>query len=260
MATLPAHFHVESTQACVLLVSPVWVTTRTVATGRLAQEVRVAEDQKRAVLLVEDDRRFRDSFARTFTESADFQVATAVDTVAAALQALRDTRADLLLADLGLPDGSGLDVIRAATASQPECAILVVTVFGDEEHVVNAIEAGASGYLLKDSSATELLAAARDLLAGGSPISPMVARLVLNRMRGLPEASAPGDAEIELTERETQILSYVAKGFSFADICGLLGITANTVKTHINRIYRKLAVHSRGQAVYEATRLGLIDL
>jgi DNA-binding NarL/FixJ family response regulator len=218
------------------------------------------ELQKHSVLVVEDDRRFRERFTRTFAASADFCVGASVYTVSAGLQALRASPMDLLVVDLGLPDGSGLQVIREAAAEQPDCAILVVTVFGDEEHVVNAIEAGAGGYLLKDSSDEELLVAGRDLLAGGSPISPMVARLVLNRMRRAPERETPGDAEVGLSDREAQILGYVAKGFSFADICGLLNITVNTVKTHVNRIYRKLAVHSRAQAVYEATRLGLIDL
>ena len=212
-----------------------------------------------SVLIVEDDRRFRESFVRAFAADAGFHLHDDVDTVADALVAVRGAKIDLLVCDLGLPDGSGLDVIREATAAQAGCAILVVTVFGDEEHVVKAIEAGAGGYLLKDSTNAELLAAARDLVAGGSPISPMVARLVLNRMRGIPEPIA-ANPDVALTERETQILSYVAKGFSFADICGLLEITANTVKTHINRIYRKLAVNSRSQAVYEASRLGLIDL
>jgi DNA-binding NarL/FixJ family response regulator len=213
----------------------------------------------RTVLVVEDDRRFRENFARAFAGSGDFRLVAAVANVAAAMAALRESPVDLLLADLGLPDGSGIEVIREAVSRSPACAALVVTVFGDEEHVVSAIEAGASGYLLKDSSGDELLAAARDLLAGGSPISPMVARLVLNRLR--PGREKPVlESDVELTEREAQILGYVAKGFSFADICGLLGITTNTVKTHVNRIYRKLAVHSRGEAVYEATRLGLIDL
>jgi DNA-binding NarL/FixJ family response regulator len=214
-----------------------------------------------SVLIVEDDRRFRESFVRAFSADAGFHLHDDVDTVAEGLMALRSAKIDLLVCDLGLPDGSGLDVIREATAAQPGCAILVVTVFGDEEHVVRAIEAGAGGYLLKDSTNAELLAAARDLVAGGSPISPMVARLVLNRMRGQgPDKPMVADPDVALTEREAQILSYVAKGFSFADICGLLEITANTVKTHINRIYRKLAVNSRSQAVYEASRLGLIDL
>jgi DNA-binding NarL/FixJ family response regulator len=217
-------------------------------------------DDPLSVLVVEDDRRFRERFVRAFTAAADFRLHDDVDTVAEALIELRTASIDLLVCDIGLPDGSGLDVIREATAAQPDCAILVVTVFGDEETVVKAIEAGAAGYLLKDSSDTELLAAARDLVAGGSPISPMVARLVLNRMRGRSDKPVAADSDVELTEREAQILSYVAKGFSFADICGLLEITANTVKTHVNRIYRKLAVNSRSQAVYEATRLGLIDL
>ena len=112
----------------------------------------MASGDVRSVLIVEDDRRFRDAFTRTFVDSTDFFVSAAVGTVAAALGVLREAAPDLLVVDLGLPDGSGLDVIRESVRRHPDGAILVVTVFGDEEHVVNAIEAGASGYLLKYSS------------------------------------------------------------------------------------------------------------
>jgi DNA-binding NarL/FixJ family response regulator len=219
----------------------------------------VQQPEQRSVLIVEDDRTFRTRFQQILTDAGTFRIVAAVDSVAAALAVLRDNPIDLLIADLGLPDGNGITVIREAAQHQRECAAMVDTVFGDEEHVVNAIEAGACGYLLKDSSADEFLSAVYDLLSGGSPVSPMVARLVLNRLRG-SRRSVSEDPSIELSEREAEILTLVAKGFSFSDICQLLAITSNTVKTHINRIYRKLAVHSRGQAVYEATRLGLIDM
>jgi len=166
-----------------------------------------------------------------------------------------------VVVDLGLPDGDGTELIRAAALLQPQCAVMVVTVFGDEEHVVGAIEAGAIGYLLKDSSGEDMLGALHDLLDGGSPISPMVARLVLSRLRApAPPSSMPSDAGVALSEREAEILTLVAKGFSFAEICDLLSITVNTVKTHVNRTYRKLGVNSRGQAVHEASRLGLIEM
>ena len=140
---------------------------------------------------------------------------------------------------------------------------MVVTVFGDEEHVVRAIEAGATGYLLKDAGDNDIHGALLDLLQGGSPISPMVARLVLARLRApAARAAAESDAasEVGLSEREVEILTLVAKGFSFSEICGLLDITVNTVKTHVHRTYRKLGVNSRGQAVHEALRLRLIRL
>jgi DNA-binding NarL/FixJ family response regulator len=215
---------------------------------------------QRSVLIVEDDRTFRARFETILASAGAFRVVDAVDTVARGLRTLRESVIDLLIVDLGLPDGNGIDVIREAARTQPECAVMVVTVFGDEEHVVAAIESGASGYLLKDSSTEDFLVAVQDLLNGGSPVSPMVARLVLNRLRA-PRARAENvEPSVELSDRETEILTLVAKGFSFGDICQLLSITTNTVKTHVNRIYRKLAVHSRGQAVYEATRLGLIEI
>ena len=223
----------------------------------------MAERERVAVVIVEDDPAFRARFEQILAPAAGYDVLAAVGSVAEGIDAVRAAPVDLLVVDLGLPDGDGIEVIREVTERQPACAVMVVTVFGDEEHVVSAIEAGASGYLLKDSDPADFTAAVRDLLDGGSPVSPMVARLVLERLRRparRPPFETGGEDLVQLSEREAEILTLVAKGFSFADICGLLSITNNTVKTHVNRIYRKLAVHSRGQAVYEAARLGLIDL
>ncbi|MGH8243217.1 MAG: response regulator [Steroidobacteraceae bacterium] len=224
----------------------------------------MAEREPVDVVVVEDDASFRERFAEILSRDGGFRVRALAETVAGGLAAVNAQTIDLLVVDLGLPDGDGIEVIRAATERQPDCAAIVVTVFGDEEHVVSAIEAGARGYLLKDCDEEEFMTAVRDLLAGGSPVSPMVARLVLNRLcraSSAPAAADDGtDEGVELSERESEILTLVAKGFSFGDVCSLLSITQNTVKTHVNRIYRKLAVHSRGQAVYEATRMGLIDL
>lgn len=215
------------------------------------------------VLIVEDDRNFRLRFQGVLGTDPRWCVVDAVDTLAAGLQALRQLRPQLLMVDLGLPDGDGAELIRTAALEQPETLSMVVTVFGDEEHVVRAIEAGATGYLLKDAGDDDIHGALRDLLQGGSPISPMVARLVLARMRARaepPAAELEADTEVGLSEREVEILTLVAKGFSFSEICGLLSITVNTVKTHVHRAYRKLGVHTRGQAVHEALRLRLIRL
>lgn len=211
------------------------------------------------VLIVEDDRNFRLRFQWVLGADPRWRVVAAVDTLAAGLQALRQLRPQLLMVDLGLPDGDGAELIRTAALEQPDAACMVVTVFGDEEHVVRAIEAGATGYLLKDAGDDDIRGALQDLCEGGSPISPMVARLVLARMRA-PAAEPEAAAEVGLSEREVEILTLVAKGFSFTEICGLLAITVNTVKTHVHRTYRKLGVHSRGQAVHEALRLRLIRL
>lgn len=213
------------------------------------------------VLIVEDEAEFRKRFEVIVSEANDLALVGSVGTVAEALVAIRERPFDVLLIDLGLPDGSGVQVIRAASALRPDARIMVVSVFGDEENVIQSIGAGAAGYILKDSLSIEFVSTIRELLAGGSPISPMVARLVLNQARTLYADRAAPEKETEdaaFTEREMEILNLVAKGFSFNEIAGLLDISINTVKTHVNRIYAKLAVHSRSEAVYEAAKIGLL--
>jgi len=212
------------------------------------------------VAIVEDHAAPCERYADLIASATDIRLLWTAHTVAEALRKLEAGAPHVLLVDLGLPDGSGLQVIARAKARHPNCEVMVVSVFGDEEHVVGAIAAGASGYLLKDALADSFLNTIRELRAGGSPISPSIARIVLNRARPAGPAAAPGEPpECELADREREILALVAKGFNFQEIGRLLGVSSNTVKTHIYRIYRKLAVHSRGEAVFEAQRLGLLD-
>jgi DNA-binding NarL/FixJ family response regulator len=213
------------------------------------------------VLIVEDDAEFRLRFETIVAEANDLILAGSVGFVADALTAIEGCPFDVLLVDLGLPDGTGVDVIRAAHRRCPAARIMVVSVFGDEENVVQSIVAGASGYILKDSLSSEFVLTIRELLAGGSPISPMVARLVLNQARSsfADHISSNQEAsEAVFTEREIEILTRVAKGFSFNEIANLLDISVNTVKTHVNHIYSKLSVHSRSEAIYEAGKIGLL--
>jgi DNA-binding NarL/FixJ family response regulator len=137
----------------------------------------------------------------------------------------------------------------------------VITIFGDEPHVVGALEAGALGYLLKDGTPEYIGASIVDMLAGGSPISPAIARHLLRRFRGDAPARA-GEAESvpPLSEREGEVLRLIVKGFTYAEIAELLGVSAHTVTTHVRGIYRKLEVHSRSEAVYEALQLGLVKV
>ncbi len=212
------------------------------------------------VAIVEDDGALRERYAELIATARDAHIAWVAGTVADAMQRLLVSAPDVLLVDLGLPDGSGLSVISFAKRRYPRCEVMVVSVFGDEENVVAAIEAGASGYLLKDALAESFLNTIRELRAGGSPISPSIARILLNRARDLHRSGDPRELpESDLAERELEILGLVAKGFNFPEISRLLGISNNTVKTHIYRIYRKLSVHSRGEAVFEAKKLGLLD-
>ncbi len=216
------------------------------------------------VLLVEDDEPTRGRLARAVDTHAQLQVSAAVGTCAAARQAIAAAVPDVSLVDLGLPDGSGVDLIREIHAACPESEIMVVTVFADEAHVVAALEAGASGYLLKDGSAEYIADSIMQMLAGGSPISTSIARYLLRRFRDTPDAAPDGkrgenDAP-RLTARESDVLELVAKGFSYSEIGAALGMSVHTVTSHIKHIYRKLAVRSRGEAVFEASQLGLIKL
>jgi DNA-binding NarL/FixJ family response regulator len=138
---------------------------------------------------------------------------------------------------------------------------MVVTVFGDEEHVLASIEAGAAGYLLKDASEESFLSSLRELMAGGSPISPIIARRLLKRFQPKAMVAATADvpeSDINLSEREREILVLASKGYNYPEMGKLMGISPHTVTSHVKKIYRKLAVHSRGEAVFEAHRMGLI--
>ncbi len=135
------------------------------------------------VALVEDDAHFRDAFAAAIAEAGDMTLVSVASTRAEGMKALQLPPADVLLVDLGLPDGSGIDVIRAAQILWPACHAMVSTTFGDEAHVIQSIEAGAAGYLLKDSVPRKMVEEIRSLNAGGSPISPLIARQILTRFR-----------------------------------------------------------------------------
>jgi DNA-binding NarL/FixJ family response regulator len=179
---------------------------------------------------------------------------------------------DVLLVDLGLPDGSGLDVISAAVARYPQCEPLVISVFGDEDSVLASIEAGALGYIHKDAAPEDIALTILEMKAGASPISPMIARRVLARYRllqsgGRTEPDAPAAAAAPapeaaaralLSRREQEVLTLIARGFSYAEIARLQGLSVHTVQTHIKHLYGKLAVHSKNEAVFEAMRLGLL--
>ncbi|MEO9147825.1 MAG: response regulator transcription factor [Burkholderiaceae bacterium] len=223
-----------------------------------------------SVLVVEDEPEFLRRFSDAVLADPQLRLIGAVGTGHAGIALLDSEAPDAMLVDLGLPDISGVEVIRHATRTKPNCDILVVTMFGDDEHVTAAIEAGATGYLLKDASEQRIAAGIHELRAGGSPISPSIARRVLSRFRvGLsanseapvatpsrPMPLTPNDSP--LTARETEILRMTAKGFGFDTIGELLQISPHTVVAHVKKIYRKLAVHSRGEAVYEASQMGLL--
>lgn len=215
------------------------------------------------VLIVEDEPEFMRRFSNAVLSDPKLSLVAAVSTGAAGLAMLDLQTPDVLLVDLGLPDIHGVKLIAHAAKHHPACDVLVVTMFADDENVVASIEAGASGYLLKDASSGHIAASIHELRAGGAPISPGIARRVLQRFRmqvspsETTETKPPAEAS-PLTVRETELLRMVAKGFTFETIGKLLDISHHTVVAHVKKIYRKLAVHSRSEAVYEASQMGLL--
>jgi DNA-binding NarL/FixJ family response regulator len=212
------------------------------------------------VALIEDDAETRQRLAASICEHDWLELVEVFTTGTEALSTLASANPDVLLVDLGLPDISGLEIIRFAAARLPECDILVISMFGDEATVLAALEAGARGYLLKGSLARDISIDIRDLRDGGSPLSPSIARQVLKRLQSRqPERAKGGSSEdTGLSPREIEILNAISRGFSYAETAVTLGITIGTVHTHLKRIYGKLAVHSKTEAVYEASRLGLL--
>ena len=172
---------------------------------------------------------------------------------AEAVHSLEHCTFDLVLLDLGLPDGSGLDLIAPLRASQgDQCNIVITTIFDDDKHLVKALQQGANGYLLKDDDTEAFVKQLQGLLQDRPPVSTRSLSRLLNKMQ--PDSS-PG---VELTTREQDVLQLVAKGFSVAESAGMLGLTTNTVKSYLKTIYTKLDIGSRAEATAEAIRRGLI--
>lgn len=215
------------------------------------------ETTQARIVIVEDDPRVRDALAEAIAGHDGFRLAGTAGSIGEAA-GLLPVATDVVLLDLGLPDGSGTALIPHFRQSG-EAKIVILTSFGDRKTVLEAIEAGADGYLLKDSSDEEILAAIRSAIEGGAPISAAAAVHLLDRLRS-QKAEADADNRPALTARETELLQLFAKGYSYKETARLLSISPLTVGNHVRSIYRKLDVHTRGEAVYEAVRSGKLDM
>lgn len=217
------------------------------------------------VALVDDDVDFQLAMADALSTSSDMELQGIAGTKADGLRMLNAPQVDVLIVDLGLPDGSGIDVIVAAHEKWPECNLMVSTTFGDELHVMQSLEAGATGYLLKDSAPKNLMNEIRSLHSGGSPISPLIARKILTHFcsdsKKLTEQvfKAADINQVSLSKREQEVLEYITKGFSSNEIAILLNVSPHTILTFIRRIYTKLKVKSKTEAIYEARNQGLLN-
>lgn len=216
------------------------------------------------IAVIEDDDRLRSHFCKVIASAPDMHVAASASTLAEGMELFskRGEVTDVLLVDLGLPDGSGLDLIAAARKHWPSCEVMVCTSFSDETTVIGAIEAGASGYLLKELPPERIVEEIRSLKNGGSPISPVIARQILQRLRpqAQPDIPPPETATDgrPLSERETQVLEYITRGHTYDEIAALMEISRYTVQSFVRRIYSKLSVNSKIEAVNAARKQGLV--
>jgi DNA-binding NarL/FixJ family response regulator len=214
-----------------------------------------------SVLIVEDQARFRDAFQLALASVPDIELLGIAPDLPQGRKLFDQTLPDVLLVDLDLPGGSGIELIRHAAQTRPSCDVMVISVFGDEQHVLASIEAGATGYLLKDSLALDLAGQLRTLRSGGSPISPVIARRLLLRLApggagNTQPAPLEDESAVALSEQESRVLHLAAKGFTFDEIAQFMQVSPHTVMTYVKRIYRKLQVRSKVEAIYEARRLG----
>lgn len=209
------------------------------------------------VAIIEDDPDMRDLLCTSVDACADMMVTGTAQNVAEASGLIEAGGYDVLLCDLGLPDGSGTTLIRQEALTGRGTDILVITVFANQNKVLDAIRAGARGYLLKDERIEDCMEAIRNIRRGGSPISPIIARQLLGQIAPEPEAARPPLAS-PLSEREYEVLNLLSRGFSNAECAEILTVSPNTIGTHVKNIYRKLEVNSRAEALFEASSQGLL--
>jgi DNA-binding NarL/FixJ family response regulator len=214
-----------------------------------------APDAPVRVVVIEDLREVREGLTMLFNGTSGFQCPSSFRTMEDALKGIEGTRPDVILTDIGLPGMGGIEGTRVLRERFPEVPILALSVYDDDDNVFNAICAGASGYLLKNTAPARLLESLRDVANGGAPMSPEVARRVLKLFR---EFRPPEPASYRLTPQETALLKLMVEGHHYKTAAHELGITTSTVSFHLKHIYEKLQVHSKSEAVAKALRERLI--
>jgi DNA-binding NarL/FixJ family response regulator len=208
------------------------------------------------VMVVDDHPMWRDGVARDLAE-AGYEVVAAVGEGGQAVRVAAATRPDVVVLDLQLPDLSGVEVIRGLLSSQPSVRILMLSASGEQQDVLDAVKAGASGYLLKSAARAEFLEAVRRTAVGDAVFTPGLAGLVLGEYRRLATTPAPAGDTPRLTERETEVLRLVAKGLSYKQIAERLVVSHRTVQNHVQNTLNKLQLHNRVELVRYAIEQGL---
>jgi DNA-binding NarL/FixJ family response regulator len=208
------------------------------------------------VAIVEDQRRTREGLTALIDGSEGFRCVSSWESLEQALEWGGATAPDVLLLDLGLPGMSGVEGIVPLRSKFPKAAIVVLTVYEDNDRVFEALCAGAVGYLLKNTPPIRLLQSLREAVSGGSPISPEIARRVVEIFRRF---RPPDRAQYNLTPHELRLLKLLVEGHSYKTAAVELGVTMNTIAFHIKNVYGKLQVHSKSEAVARALREHLLD-
>lgn len=207
------------------------------------------------VALVEDQRRTREGLQALIEGSPGFVCSAAWESIEEALGAHCPTEPHLLLLDLGLPGMSGIEGIVPLRERFPRTAIIILTIYEDNDRVFEALCAGATGYILKNTAPAKLLDFLRDAINGGSPMSPEIARRVIELFRRF---RPPEKAQYNLTPHELRLLKLLVEGHSYKTAAVELGVSVNTVAFHLQNIYAKLQVHSKSEAVARALRENLL--
>lgn len=197
--------------------------------------------------IVEDNRDLRASLARMVDDAPGFRCVCACSTAEEGLREIPRVQPDVVLMDIHLPVRSGIECTRRLKDLCPSVQVLILTVYEDNENILNALKAGASGYLLKRASPAEILAAIADVKEGGAPMSSQIARKVVASFR---EPSRTAQAEEQtLSERENEVLGYLTQGYATKEIADKMHVSVNTIKTHLQHIYTKLHVRSRTEVL-----------
>jgi len=207
------------------------------------------------VAIVEDQAEIREGLRSLIAGTPGFRAAAAYGSMEAALAGIRHDPPDVILVDIGLPGMSGLEGIRVLKERHPALPALMLTVYDDDERIFEAMCAGACGYLLKSTAPARLLESLREVVEGGAPMSPHVARRVIALFR---EVAPPTQADYGLTPHETRLLKLLVDGHNFKTAAVEAGVSPSTIAWHMRHVYEKLQVHSKSEAVGKALRERLI--
>jgi len=212
-------------------------------------------DRSVRVALVEDRAEIRDGLARLISQTDGFECAGAYRSMEEALAKLPENLPDIVLSDIGLPGMSGIEGVKILKEKYPALLVLMLSVYDDNDRIIEAICAGASGYLLKNTSTAKLIASIKEVLSGGAPMSPEIARRVMELFRQNPP---PKQVDYDLTPHETRLLKMLVEGHNYKTAAATLGLSVNTISFHMRHIYEKLQVHSKSEAVAKALKNRLV--